>query len=168
MPLSGSEDFRPVDTAAPNPPERDAKGRFLPGNTTSVKTGFHAQKQVPEVFRQQEIEVRDFLEQSLADDGGRDEIPTRRLSQHQYRAALHRQILRLNAALETHGLFDRRGKLRVAWLSKLESLMREARAFDQSLGLRRRPRDVSLDEYLKTTYAESPAAVSHSETGTAP
>ncbi len=76
--------------------------------------------------------------------------------------------VRLNAALETHGLFDRRGKLRVAWLSKLESLMREARAFDQSLGLRRRPRHVSLDEYLKTTYAESPAAVSHSETGTAP
>ena len=164
----GSEDFRLLDTDAPNPPERDDKGRFLPGNTTSVKTGLHTTKPVPEVFRQQEIEVRDFLEQSLADDGGRNEIPTRRLSQHQYRAALHRQILRLNAALETHGLFDRRGKLRVAWLSKLESLMREARAFDQSLGLRRRPRHVSLDEYLKSTYADSSAAVSHSESGTAP
>ena len=46
---------------------------------------------------------------------------------------LHRHILLLNAALDVRGLFDTRGRLRVSWLSKLESLMREARAFDTSL-----------------------------------
>ncbi len=137
---------------APYPPERDKQGRFLAGNITSLKTGLHAKGQLPEVFRQQEAEVQEFLQNSIADDGGCDAIPTRRLSQHQYRAGLHRQILRLDAALEAHGLFDRRGKLRVVWLSKLESLMREARAFDQSLGLARRAKNVSLGEYLKTTY----------------
>ena len=96
--------------------------------------------------------VRDFLSGSIADDGGRAQMPTRRLSQHQYRAGLHRQILRLNAALELHGLFDKRGRLRVLWLSKLESLMREARTFDASLGLARRPKPVSLDEYVARTY----------------
>ena len=31
-------------------------------------------------------------------------------------ATLHRQILRLDAALAAHGMFDRRGKLRALWL----------------------------------------------------
>ena len=89
-----------------------------------------------------EDRARDFLDGSLADDGGRADMPTRRLAQHECRAVLQLQILRLNAALETHGLFDRRGRLRVVWLARLESLMREARAFDQSLGLERRPKDI--------------------------
>ena len=148
--ISGSATGESRGPHAPNPPQRDAKGKFLPGNTTSVKTGLHAKAQLPDVFRQQEAEVQEFLLNSIADDGGYDEIPTRRLSQHQYRAGLHRQILRLDAALEAHGLFDRRGKLRVAWLSKLESLMREARSFDLSLGLARRPRRVpTLSEVLQ-------------------
>ena len=79
-------------------------------------------------------------------------MPTRRLSQHQYRAVVHGHILRLSAALDTHGLFDRHGKLRLTWLSKLESLIREARALDQSLGLGRRAKTVTLDDYVRHTY----------------
>ena len=58
-------------------------------------------------------------------------------------------------------MFDGRGRLRVVWLSKLESLMREARAFDQSLGLARRAKRVpSLDHYLTERYsgADTPSA----------
>ena len=145
-------------TDTPTRPERDpTMGRFLPGNGAAVTTGQRAVRaQLPAVFEALEADVRDFLEASITDDGGRKAIPTRRLSQHQYRAGLHRQILRLNAALSVHGLFDRRGKLRIAWLSKLESLMREARAFDQSLGLARRPKPVpNLDAYLAERYSGS-------------
>jgi hypothetical protein len=123
----------------------------------AVRSGLRADKaQLPEVFQALEAEVEAFLDESVTDDGGRDEIPTRRLSQHQYRAVLHRQILRLNAALEAHGLFDRRNKLRVLWLSKLEGLIREARALDQSLGLTRRQKRVANAlELLRTPDAPS-------------
>ena len=83
MPVSGSDDFRLSEPDAPNPPQRDKQGRFLAGNITSLKTGLHAKGQLPEVFRQQEAEVQEFLLNSIADDGGGDAIPTRRLSQHQ-------------------------------------------------------------------------------------
>ena len=141
-------------TVPPNggTPNQDAAGRFQYNNTAAVKTGRHAKKaQLPDVFEALEADVQVLLDGSLADDGGVDEIPTRRLSQHQYRAALHRQILRLNAALDAHTMFDRRGKLRVLWLGKLESLIREARLLDQSLGLGRRAKNISLDEYLNTS-----------------
>ena len=140
---------------APPPDDRDPRtGRFRQGNGAAVRTGLRAGRTRggDVVVARLDDEVQSFLEGSLADDGGREMIPTRRLSQHQYRAALHCQILQVNAALETHGLFDRRHKLRLGWLSKLESLMREARAFDQSLGLARRPKPVSLDAYVRATY----------------
>ena len=161
MSLSGSSAFA-SETVAPNGrgTDRDEKGLFRAGNGAALKTGLRADRaQLPEVFRALETEVTAFLEGSLADDGGLEEIPTRRLSQHQYRAALHRQILHLNATLETHGLFDRRHKLRVLWLSKLESLIRETRALDQSLGLARRSKPVAdLDTYLTDRYAGRGAA----------
>ncbi len=144
----------PAPTGAP-PGDRDRRtGRFLRGNRAAVRTGLRAG--LGNIGAALDDEVQNFLEDSLADDGGREQIPRRRFSQHQYRAALHRQIVHLNAALETHGLFDRRGKLRVAWLSKLEGLMREARAFDQSLGLTRREKPVpNLDAYLTERYSGS-------------
>ncbi len=158
MPASMPRDFRPIKTDPPNRPDRDGKGRFVKGNGVAVMTALRAGRaNLPEVFRLLENQVSQFLTGSLNDDGGRAAIPTRRLSQHQYRAGLHRQILRLNAALELHGLFDKRGRLRVVWLSKLESLMREARAFDASLGLTRRARNVTLDEYLSTNYKRASA-----------
>ena len=154
MPLDSTPES-PTPTAAPNErrADRDEQGRFRPDNNAAVKTGLQTKKaQLPDVFEMLEVEVQALLEGSLADDAGADDIPTRRLSQHQYRATLHRQILRLNAALDAHGMFDRRGKLRVLWLSKLESLIREARLLDQSLGLGRRPKNVSLGDYLNASY----------------
>ena len=153
---------RRSDTVPSKRPDRDATGRFVKANGVAVTTGLRTGRaHRREVFEVLDDEVRDFLDSSLADDGGRAEIPTRRRSQHEYRAALHRQILLLNAAFEQQGLFDGRGRLRVVWLSKLESLMREARAFDQSLGLARRAKRVpSLDHYLTERYsgADTPSA----------
>ena len=149
-----ADDLRPSSTTdRSHPSARDARGRFVTGNRAAVMTALRAGRaNLPEVFRVLEDRTRKFLEGSIADDGGRAEMPTRRLAQHECRAVLQLQILRLNAALETHGLFDRRGRLRVVWLTKLESLMREARAFDASLGLARRPKQVSLNDYLAKTY----------------
>ena len=111
---------------------RDARGRFVSGNGAARTTGLRAGRSGVAAADGLHAEVRRFLDQSLAADEG-DHRPPRRQSQHHYRAMLHRQILQLSAALEVRGLFDTRGRLRVSWLGKLESLMREARAFDTSL-----------------------------------
>ncbi len=139
---------------------RGEDGRFAKGNNAAAKTGLKLKRaRLPETFDALEAEVQALLDGSLADDGGIDHIPTRRLSQHRYRAVLHRQIIRLNAALDAHGMFDKKGKLRVLWLSKLESLIREARLLDQSLGLDRRQKNISLDAYLaRLKPASAPSA----------
>ena len=73
--------------AGPRCPSETIGGRFLSGNTAAVSTGLHAgSAELPEVFQELEGAVRDFLEASTTDDGGRDEIPSRRCNQHQYRA----------------------------------------------------------------------------------
>ena len=92
MAVSGSADFR-QPTVAPNVTDgdRDDQGRFQLGNGAAVTTGLRTQRaQLPDVFRALEEEVQAFLNGSLADDGGVEAIPTRRLSQHHYRAVLHR------------------------------------------------------------------------------
>jgi hypothetical protein len=79
----------------------------------------------------------DFLEASVADDGGAAHMPVRRGSQHQYRAVLHEAIVRVADALDTHGVCDKQGRLRKSWISSIEGLIREARAIDDMLGLER-------------------------------
>ncbi len=76
-----------------------------------------------------------FLELSLRDDGGPEDMPVRRASRHQYRAVLHEAIVRVVDALDTGGVVDNEGRLRRSWISSLESLIREARALDETLGL---------------------------------
>lgn len=76
-----------------------------------------------------------FLELSVAEDGGPDAMPVRRASQHQYRAVLHEAIVRVADAIDAHGVCDGRGRLRRAWISSLENLIREARGIDELLGL---------------------------------
>jgi hypothetical protein len=85
---------------------------------------------------------RAYVEASIADDGGESETPTRRRSLHEYRGRLHVHIGQLSGAIEQHGLFDRRGRLRATWLQRLEGLIDRARAIDQTLGLSRRSRPV--------------------------
>jgi hypothetical protein len=77
----------------------------------------------------------EFLDASVAEDGGSDGMPARRFSQHQYRAVLHEAIVLVSSALDAHGVCDRSGRLRTTWLGALESLVREARAIDTLLGL---------------------------------
>ena len=50
--------------------------------------------------------------------------------------------MQLDAAIEVRGLFDRRGKLRVAWLQQLQSLINTAKGIDSLLSLDRREKAV--------------------------
>jgi hypothetical protein len=113
-------------------------GRLLPGNAIARRHGLYASRIAEEL----EAERVAFLEQSITDDGGLSEISIRRRSQHEYRARLHVHIAQLSSAIEQFGLFDGRGRLRTAWLQRLEGLMALARSIDASLGLERRQKRV--------------------------
>jgi hypothetical protein len=136
---------------APNAPSgRDANGRFLPGHTVGEPTRFspgnpgHTRHgldaaTVPAAYAEMAAAL---LAQSVTDDGGASEIPARRLSQHEYRALVHRRIWQLSDALDARGLFDKRGKLRERWLQRLETLITIATRIDGTLGLERRQKQL--------------------------
>ncbi|MCC7178651.1 MAG: hypothetical protein IT177_09700, partial [Acidobacteria bacterium] len=124
-------------TPIPSTPDRDARGLFQPGNRIAYRHGLRAQ-----VDAALADERRAFLNASLADDGGPGEVPTRRRSLHEYRARLHVHIGQLSGAIERHGVFDGRGRLRTAWLQRLDGLIDRARALDATLGLDRRARPI--------------------------
>src|SRR2546421_10869836 len=104
------------ETALPKPSDRDRRGRFLTGNQAAVTHALHAEH-VPDEFTSA---AERFLAAALVDEG--EEPPVRRRAQIENQARLFRRVLQLDAALERHGIFDRRGKLRVQWLTKLESI----------------------------------------------
>ena len=55
-----------------------------------------------------------------------------------------RRVLQIDAAIELRGLFDKRGKMRLAWLAQLQSLINTARSLDRAhLGLERRQKPVN-------------------------
>ena len=93
---------------------------------------------------------RRLLDQSLLDAGGRDELSAREVSTHENRALLQTKIWKLNLAFQQHGLFDRRGRLRLTWLKTFESLVTSAASLDRTLGLERRARRLprSMSEAL--------------------
>lgn len=126
-------------SAAPVPsmPERDQSGRFRSGNMAAVKHALRTDR-LPKEFAQLAQEVEDFMSASITDDGGDSEVPARRRSLHEYRARLHRRVLQIDGAIELLGLFDKRGKLRVAWLQQLQGLISAAKGIDTLLGLDRR------------------------------
>ena len=136
-----------LPTAAPNALGRDARGRLLPGNLAAVTHALRTDRLPPE-FAQLAQEVEDYMAASITDDGGASEVPARRRSLHEYRARIHRRILQLDAALELRGLFDKRGKLRVAWLQQLQSLINAARGIDSLLGLGRHAKQIDLARTL--------------------
>jgi hypothetical protein len=142
-----------VDTTAPASPQvepssrpnaprqRDGQGRFLPGHTVTLTTAQHTDRLPPHLdYIEQEVEM--FNRGSLTDEGDQS-VPTRRRSQLGYRGLVHRNILAVAGALEGKGITDPRGKLRVAWLSKLESLINTAVRIDTLLGLERRSKSVN-------------------------
>ena len=128
---------------------RDAKGRFAAGHFHSTTTALHTNR-VPPEFAHLQAEVERFLTGSLQDEGDPGDVPTRRRSQLGYRAVVHRKILQLVDALDRRGLFDSRGRLRIAWLTQLNALLSQARQQDQLLGLERKQRRVpSLAEWVE-------------------
>ena len=139
-----------LPTATPNPlpwqckcgaaeHPSDAK-RCANGHTRGLLAVQHALRMdsLPPEFQHLQAELDDYTAASITDDGGASEVPARRRSLHEYRARLHRLVLQLDAAIELRGLFDKRGKLRVAWLQQLQSLINTAKGIDSLLGLERR------------------------------
>lgn len=117
--------------------QRNTLGQFQPGNLAAVSHALRSDRLPPE-FEHLRAEVEAFADESISDDGGVSEVATRRRTLHEYRGRIHRRILQLDAAIELRGLFDKRGKLRVAWLQRLEALIATARGIDNLLGLNRR------------------------------
>ena len=127
------------EPTAPNR-RKPNRGWFKKGNIVALTTGMDSD-QLPAGFDHVRAEVDAFVAGALVDEGDIPaDIPIRRKAQLEYRARLHRRILQLDSALELRGPIDRRGKLRVAWLSKLESLISAAVRIDSLLGLARRAR----------------------------
>jgi len=136
-----------VQRTVPNA-QRASDGRFLPGHRINATHGLESAR-VPAPYAELE---RALLERSLADDGGLSEIPARRLSLHEYRSLIHRKVWQVSDALDARGLFDKRGKLRVAWLQRLESLVTQAVRIDSVLGLERRTKDLrtmTAEQYVR-------------------
>jgi hypothetical protein len=138
----------PSTPSVPSWPERDAAGRFVPGNLAAVKHALSAAKLPPE-FEHLEAEVDAFVAGCLTDEGDEQDVSTRRRSLLNYRARVHRRIVQLDAAIEVRGLVDRKGKLRAGWLQRLEGLVNVAKGLDAMLGLERRQKRVpSLQEVM--------------------
>lgn len=141
------------DVPVVSPPTRakDPKtGRFLPRNVAAFQHGLRTDRLPPE-FEHLRDEVDAFVRDCLSDEGSEaGDIPRRRRALLEYRARLHRRILQVDAALEVHGLFDRRGKLRAGWLQRLEGLIGSAKGLDVLLGLERRQKRIpSIGEVLQ-------------------
>jgi hypothetical protein len=123
--------------------DRDGQGRFLPGRNLGTMHALRAAgDRLPPELQHLQAELEEFMTSAVSDEGGDAEISTRRRALLTYRARLHRRIGQLDGALELHGLIDRRGRLRVAWLQQLAQLIGAARALDGLLGLSRHPKRV--------------------------
>lgn len=140
----------PLSDSAPARAERDASGRFLPGNAASLRHGLFSEQ--ARQFAALRDEAEAFLSAQLADEGDPD-VPARRRSLMAYRARVHRRLLQLDEALELRGILGPDGKLRVAWLQRLEGLVATAASIDRLLGLERRQKPVDpsavLDRYRR-------------------
>jgi hypothetical protein len=110
--------------------------RFKPGNAFGRRHGLYGR-----VSEALVAERQDFLRRSLADDGS--DVPVRRAARHDYRARVHVAIVALSDSIELHGLFDKRGKLRIHWLLRLEGLISTAQRLDAGLGDDRQARNVT-------------------------
>jgi hypothetical protein len=94
-------------------------------------------------------EVDHFVGACAVDEGGDlAQVPARRRALLEYRARVHRRIVQLDAALELKGMIDGHGKLRSAWLTRLEGLIGIAISLDRLLGFARHEKQVeTIDEW---------------------
>lgn len=134
-------------------PDRCANGHVQPGNALAHRTGLYAQRGSPEMA-DLEAAGADLYEASINDAGGRENLTARALTQHENRAVIQVHIRKVVHALETHGLFDKRGRLRTGWISQLESLVGTALAIDRTLGLDRKARALDLQDRLTAAFGK--------------
>src|SRR5262245_37913512 len=91
------------EPSTPNGRDRDASGRFLPGNLAAVQNALRA-TQLPPELAHLPAEIDAWMANVAADEGGLDEIPARRRSLLEYRGRLHRRILQLDVQPFAMGL----------------------------------------------------------------
>jgi hypothetical protein len=128
--------------AHPHVEERDALGRFQPGNLLAVTHALDAME-LPEPLQHLRAEIAAYEAAELVDEGDPNDVPVRRRSLLHSRARVERRIRQLDDSLELLGLTDKNGRLRVAWLEQLQGLIATAIRLDSLLGLKRQPRLVS-------------------------
>jgi hypothetical protein len=117
------------------------KTMFQPANWEGLQHSMRTERWPPglEVLRD---EVASFMAGCLVDEGDAADVSTRRLSLLSHRARIERRIIQLDARLEQVGLTDKRGKLRIQWITTLVSLWNTAKSLDQTLGLERKQKRV--------------------------
>jgi hypothetical protein len=129
--------------------QRGPNGKYVRGNTAGLVHGLRMKdlaqpEAVPPQFAYMQGDIDKFISGCLSDEGGQEQdIPARRRALLEYRARVHRRILQLDTALEIYGITDAKKHLRVAWISKLVTLIATARSLDATLGLERKERDVT-------------------------
>jgi hypothetical protein len=133
--------------------------RFKPGNRAAVQHLVYSEK-LPPGLEDLPAQLEAFMSAQLADEGDDpDRLSTRRRSLLSHRVfVVERNIRKLEHGLETKGLVDSKGKLRVAWLQMLATYIDKAMRLDSMLGLSRRPRRLeSPMEWLERRAREASA-----------
>lgn len=129
----------------PDSPEaggRTPRGTFAPGNpwarTAALRHGLFS-PEAPAAVAAREAAAA-FLQQCIADEGGLSELSARQLALLEDRAAVYRLQRQLGHAIDHLGMFDSKGRLRVLWMNKLESLIATGLRIDALLGAERKSR----------------------------
>lgn len=144
----------PVDAAiaqaSPYGPGRDAgNGRFTKNHTASVKHAIFSERDLAGLNER----IQALTAQAIADMGGEPSVSVRARLLIETRFRLQRRLEQIDAALEVKGVMDGKGKLRAAWLQRLEGMAAAIRAIDAQLGLKRQAKRVgTLAEHIQTNY----------------
>lgn len=136
--------------ASPYGPGRDATtGRFAPNHTASAKHGLFSARDLAGLDER----ISTLTAQAIADMGGEENVSVRARLAIETRFRLQRRLEQIDAAIEVKGIMDSRGKLRSAWLQRLEGLSGAIRAIDAQLGLRRQAKRVgTLEQHIQKNY----------------
>jgi hypothetical protein len=139
--------------------ERTNKGWFKPGQPgAAYKHGLYSDAHLPPGLEWLPAAVEHFRAGQLVDEGQAEaDVPARRRAALDNRTTVFKLTAKLTHALDERGMFDKRGKLRVAWLQVLMGLMDRAMRLDALLGLERRQKPVGLEDWIRHAPAEHTA-----------
>lgn len=142
--------------------DRDARGKFLPGNTASRTHALHVAQPDADFVQA----ARDVYARQLTDDATTDaDVPARRAALMRRSAALEVHAARVERYLASVSMLDRNGGLSRRWsiaADKYLTIVSALHKVNTTLGLERRQRDVieSPDEWLRRI-AQEPAGEPH-------